>query len=120
MTIKDKEGNELFITNHAVFLNLKSSNKPLGRRLGTLAQDTLYTYRNKALHLHRISNSYGFNLKLLQLPRIKTIVLNVDNDKKYIIPKEVILDKGEILFFKQQGFEKQIFIKLSILEDYKK
>ena len=117
--MKDKYGNEIFLTIHAVYLLKHDCKTPLGDRLGTIGIDVLYTHRNKNKDFHRGSNSFGFNEKLLQLPRINKVVLNVDNTSKYIIPKEVILKEGKILFEQQKGYTKDIFLSMEIIKQYK-
>ena len=119
--MNENYNNELIISPSGVRLMLASEpDNLIGRKLGKLGGDSLYLYRDEVRHLHRKSNSYGFNLKLLQLPRIKKIILNEGNINKYVIPKEIILREGKILFFKQQGFEKQIFLSKNLIEKYKK
>ena len=43
-----------------------------------------------------------------------------DEFNRWTIPLQYILENGEFLFFKEQGFEKQIFISLNKIEQFKK
>ncbi len=71
-------------------------------------------------HLHRISNSYGFNYQLLDEAKKFDFVRIIAADAEYKIPRTEILSKGSFLFFKEQGFERQIFVKLEELNNFKR
>jgi hypothetical protein len=78
----------------------------------------LFLTRTKARHLHFKSNSYGFNYMLLSERITFDNVHLKDDDTEYMIPKEDLGTHGVFLFFKQQGFERQIFVTLEILKQY--
>ena len=110
--IQDEHGNKLYRRKDNIFLQLESEAFP--RKLGTIDEENqiIVMFRDSSKHLHRKSNSYGFNFQLLKTATVfKTIRLIVDGIH-YLIPLELIRKKGQFLFFKQQGFEKQIFLSL--------
>ncbi len=114
---EDNNGNILFFVNGIIYLRLKSEKRD--RNLGHI------DYTNKAIHMKRTqehvhykSMSYGFNYSLLQEANVcKHIYLSCPHGK-YKIPIKDIMSTGEFLFFKQQGFEKQIFMKINVLPQY--
>ena len=118
-TVQDDFGNEIFAENDKIYLNLKEDNRK--RLLGRLELDskTLYVKRNRERHLHYKSNSYGFNYLIIKNGTKFNKVVIADNIETFTIPKDDILEKGRFLFFKQQGFERQIFISLDDLQEYK-
>lgn len=90
------------------------------RKLGIVDKEsrTLFVNRERTKHLHRNSNSYGFNYMLLKEAQSFDFIMLKDEITTYKIPRQAVLDYGDFLHFKQQGFEKQIFVPLSILETY--
>lgn len=117
--IEDEYGNKVYIRGNDLYLQLENS---YPRKLGTLNRvtRTLNAHRKYGPHLYRMSNSFGFNLKLLETAEsFDTIHLTTDRDEIFKIPRAFILDNGHYLHFQQKGFEKQIFIKLEQLKQYK-
>ncbi len=74
--------------------------------------------RTRSKHLHSKSNSYGFNYLLINEAKTFDVVVLKDEITTYKIPKHIILKHGEFLFFKQRGFEKQIFVPLALLDTF--
>lgn len=123
-TISDPEGNFIRSYDHGdliqVFLKLRSESS--ARRLGYIrpAQRILELERNRSRHLHQKSNSYGLNYELIkQSTRFDTIRI-IDEFGVYDLPKDIALSNGKFLFFKQEGFERQLFIPLTLLTQYQK
>jgi len=92
------------------------------RNIGSI-KDGIYTItRMKRTHLFRKFNAYGFNSWMLHNVEIDTIVLRefdgVNMLRVYHIPVDVVKEKGKYLSFKDRGFETQVFLPLSIIEDY--
>lgn len=114
---QDKHGNKLYRTGKKVFLFVKSENR--SRRIGKVVNNIFNTRRNYERHLHYKTNSFGFNCALLELLRGKYIILKTNRKEAFKIPVNDIFDKGHYLHFASQGFEKQIFFKISELEKYK-
>jgi hypothetical protein len=110
--IQDEYGNKLYRRKDTIFLHLTSEQNP--RKLGIIDEENqvIVITRESSKHLHRLSNSYGFNLQLLKTATVfNSIRLIVDNIH-YLIPIKLIKEKGKFLFFKQQGFELQVFLSL--------
>lgn len=117
---QDDEGNELVVEKGKVKLRLASEN--FARNLGTIVGSTLHVERDSFRHLHHKSNSYGFNYNLLKLPLFRNVVVKVNGSDFYKVPKETIIEKGKIMFFKKTkagSFEVQIFFNRNDLERFK-
>jgi len=118
---KDEFGNELFFHGMKLMLYLKDAG--FQRVLGIFnpGDDTLYVQRTPAKHLLRKANAYGFNYEAVSVakPYDKVhLTLLGEESKRYLIPNTSIKEEGEILFFKQQGFEKQLFMSMDKLKKY--
>lgn len=116
--IKDKAGNILYRKGDVMLLDLLSEDRR--RRLGIIEGDVIIMRRDPKKHLLRVANSYGFCYELLatakKLKSIKLIIVGTNDF--YHIAIEDVLKYGDFLFFKTQGFEKQIFLTLEQLEKY--
>ena len=75
--------------------------------------------RNKVKHLFRKNNSYGFNEHLIKTGKTFDKIKLIDDGGTYVFPKSEILEKGKYLFFKEQGFEKQLFLPLEEINKFK-
>jgi hypothetical protein len=118
--IVDNEGNKIFLKDNNIYLKLVIEN--FNRLLGKLNKNTcsLHVYRNYDKHLHILTNSFGFNYALLHAAtKFNKIILETNKNEKFDIPVNYILSKGTFLFFKNKGFEKQIFCTLTELENFK-
>lgn len=119
----DENGNSLIVKRSGATLKLilVLVNQHGERHLGTIntTTRTLNVKRNRSKHLMQVVNGYGFNYMLLDTAKSFDRVRLVDEYAAYSIPREFILKHGSILNFKQQGFERQIFVSLEQLEAYK-
>ena len=117
--VEDKQGNRIIRRKSVMCLALKGA-KSL-REIGKIdfKTRTMSTYRSRVKHLHRQSNSYGFNHYLIKNTVTFDKVLLRDGYGKYLIPCDVILEEGYFLYFKQEGFELQIFLSLEVINRYK-
>ena len=116
--IPDADGNELRIVDRTILLKLASETKT--RRIGLInSKNQLYIKRKRIIHLHYKSDSYGFNHYIIDNAKKFSSVLLIDERGRYLIPNRVILDEGKFLYFKQEGFERQIFLSLDIINQYK-
>lgn len=113
------ESDQLMLV-RSIFLFLKADNK--SRHIGTLytKDRTLHITRNRSKHLFKKLNAYGFNEHIIRTAILFDSVFLKDEFSVFDIPKSVILEKGTYLDFKDNGFEKQIFLPLEIIEQYKK
>lgn len=95
------------------------------RRLGIIKDKILYVNRESEKHLHRKSNSYGFNYNLLKMSKnFDSVAISEDSEAMYVVPKETILTMGKVMYFKNSedgnSFEIQIFLNRDIIKTYKK
>jgi hypothetical protein len=124
--IRDSAGNAIVAHNDGNTITLRLriidiSGHVATRSLGVIEkQSRIFTVRRKrAVHLHRKSNSYGFNHYVLENAKTFDRVEIIDDAGTYIVPVDVMLTNGKILYFKQMGFERQIFVPLDIITKYK-
>lgn len=122
-TLTDDYANAIVAKNNGkrIIVSLKLSSETKHRRLGVvnLKQKTINIVRNRTKHLYRKLNSYGFNDTLLrQTTHFDTIRLR-DEFESWKIPLNFILEHGKYLHHLQQGFEKQRFISLPELAQFK-
>jgi hypothetical protein len=100
---------------------LKLGSEQRKRKLGYINKSTkcFHIKRNRFKHLHLKTNSYGFNEYILNnLTEADTIELE-DEQCRWKVPLQYIKDNSFYLYFKNQGFEKQKFVPLETLNNYK-
>lgn len=112
MRIADDQGNIISVLNNRIMLTLKKERR--ARLIGVIHDDEkfLYVKRNRNRHLHKKTNSYGYNDFVLRNTKRFNHILLQDVSGKYLIPVNEILTKGNYLFFKTEGFERQVFFPL--------
>jgi len=98
----------------SVILKLNTGKK---RTIGKLVKysDKVYFVikRDKSKHLLRKANSWGLNDSVVQaLSDDCHIILNEKGGSTYYIPVKSVKENGSYLWFKNQGFERQIFVEL--------
>ena len=113
--MKDEIGNRIIQKHDVIYLQLVNESFP--RKLGEFISDNIFKmYREYNSDLHINTNSFGFNLKLLNSKVFDYIELHTDKKEIFKIKVDNILKDGKILFYKQQGFEKQIFYPLNLIK----
>jgi hypothetical protein len=109
----------VYIKNGQGFVKLSSEQHP--RLLGRFdkSDQKIFIIRRKSRHIFVKTWSYGFNDYLLRNFGIQTIRL-IDEEKfVYTIPVGVILSEGHYLTFQEQGFERQIFLRIGRIQMFK-
>lgn len=116
---KDSSGNVLYRDGSTIKLKLKEhSTRTLGK-INT-ANKTFVVYRNSKKHILFKLNAYGFNYEMLSMSKqIENVVITTETQTFYIVPLSFILKEGEFLHFKKTGFERQIFINLDKIKQFK-
>jgi hypothetical protein len=114
----DNEGNGYSRKENAIYLHRKSTKYTT--KLGVLDEvnKTFHMERSRETHVLLIAKSYGFNYELLKKATKFNKVRLEDDCGVYLIPVKVLLQEGSFLHFKKKGFEKQIFVKLEVIERY--
>ena len=114
----DEFGNSVIVDEGVIYLRLAGKKRRL--KVGTISADRkLIVRRIRAKHLHRVSQSYGFNEYIMSnATKFEWVVLR-DDFGTYLIPLVFIVENGTFLYFKEQGFERQLFLSLDILEQFK-
>jgi hypothetical protein len=115
MTIKEKDdlGNYLLKEDNSIKLYLKKESKT--KIIGFYDEKTnIYRKNVKIKNIFQKTNSIGFCYKLLTLlPKNCRIIINIIESKtEYHINLKNAMLKGSFLFFKEKGFEKQLFVPL--------
>lgn len=121
----DENGNELrcykmLKARHMMELYLFVFREGKGRKLGIVNRinRTISIKRSRAKHLMQKNSSYGFNYMMLHDAKSFDHVILIDDFTTYKIPREFLLEHGVFLFFKEKGFERQIFVTLEKLEQF--
>ena len=121
--ICDSVGNKIIASNNGdrIKVLLKLNTELRSRLLGyvNIKSKSIKIIRKKELHLMHINNSYGFNHTLLSDAKTFDKILLKDELNAWNIPTQFILENGKFLFFKEQGFERQIFISLEQINQFK-
>jgi len=116
---RDMDGNTLKVTKTAksAIIKLYLSKEGRWRLLGTVdyASRTLKVRRKKDKHLHYKTGSYGFNYHILSHAKHFDHVEVTDEDGTYKHSVRYLLNEGTFLYFRENGFEKQLFVTLDKL-----
>ena len=119
----DEHENKIIATEKesTISIDLKLATENRKRRVGVVTKSTrvLNVIRKRYKHLHIKSDSYGFNHHILDISKKFDTVVFTDEVSRFKIPRKFILENGKFLFFLQQGFERQIFVSLTQLEQFK-
>lgn len=117
----DDHGNCISVTkrNGNGLVELKLVSERRFRKIGVIdySMRVLYIKRKRSKHLHYKSGSYGFNHYLLDNASSFTHVQIKDEQETFLVSVKDLLEKGNFLYFLQQGFERQIFVTLDNLRD---
>lgn len=84
------------------------------KMIGELHDSTFVTRRDSKKHLMRKWNAYGINAQIIDSSRVKTVVIQEDSNKRYIIDKDELKSKSR--FYKEDGNEPQYFISREDLQ----
>ena len=110
----DEKDGYLYIT-----LHLRNARK--GRAIGRvrLADRVLEMERKREKHLMRKGNAYGFNEYVLRQAKTFDKIELKDDYGTYLFSRQLVIDMGRYLHFKEEGFEKQLFLPLHIIMNHK-
>lgn len=116
---KDYHGNTVFVKGGKIRLRIKGTDRV--RTLFHIHKDLNYIAceRKPSKHLHRKSNSYGFNWDVLQKADIVENVLVREGKKNYLVPIQEIKNRGTFLWFSTKQCELQIFLSLDEIKKYR-
>ena len=121
--ICDSVGNKIIASNNGdrIKVLLKLNTELRSRLLGyvNIKSKSIKIIRKKEVHLLHKNNSYGFNHTLLADAKTFDKILLKDELNSWNIPTQFVLENGKFLFFKEQGFERQIFVSLDQINQFK-
>lgn len=104
-----------------LYITLHLKGKRAGRNIGRvrLADRVLEVSRKRDKHLMLKANAYGFNEYVLREAKRFDKIELTDEYGTYLFSRQLVLDMGKYLHFKEEGFEKQIFLSLNIITNHK-
>lgn len=110
----DSDGNKLRLRRDGVFLKL--ANEKRTRKIISFRQGAVINFVKKK-NLFQKGELVGFNYHALHMvldafPRMKDMLVRVGQQSYKVDPAE-ILDRELFLYFKNQGFERQVFFPLA-------
>ena len=120
----DKEGNYFLVKTpsaNIIVVNLFLASEKKSRELGMVLvkERVMRIRRTRAKHLLRKNQSYGFNEHLIKTAKkFDNIHLIEEDGSEYMFPRTLVLEKGSYLHFKSEGFEKQLFVPLSDINQF--
>jgi hypothetical protein len=121
--ITSKEGHRFEADERDGFLciTLHLKGKKAARNIGRvrLADRVLEVSRKREKHLMRKANAYGFNEYVLREAKKFDRIELTDEYGTYLFSRQLVLDMGRYLHFKEEGFEKQLFLSLNIISNHK-
>lgn len=113
---KDSLSNTWFKVEETVYLKLAREEK--NRTIGKVKGNTFFVKRVRERHLFRQNSSYGFNINIIEQLGVVNIELYEDSGV-FKFPVDVLRQFGDYLHFKDEGFERQLFLPLSIIDKYR-
>jgi len=118
----DKQGNYFIVEETPGYssIALKLATESHARTIGKIFHKERYLQikRIRSRHLFQKNLSYGFNEHLIKNATKFDNVLLIDDNGERLVPVSVIISSGSYLHFKQDGFERQLFVKLKKLDEY--
>lgn len=122
-SLPDKEGNffRTYQTDKLITIKLVLNVEKREREIGTvnIKERVLQIKRVRSKHLFNKNNSYGFNEFIIKNGTTFDNILLTDEHDNWMIPKSFIEENGKYLFFKELGFEKQLFISINEIDKFK-
>lgn len=121
-SFSDGQGNILTFKDQGlstrVEIYLKKENRT--RHIGDVnkKERCLYLSKDRSKHMLKVNSSYGFNWSLFKDygATLFDSVFLYDKVAAFRFDRQFVLDNGQPLFFKEEGFEKQLFVPIKTLE----
>lgn len=103
-----------------VFIHLESEGTRK-RKIGVVTKSTktISIFRTREEHLFRQGNAYGFNEYVIRNQTSFDKISLFDGVEYWKFTVDFLLKNGKYLMFKEQGFERQLFLSLEQLAPYK-
>jgi hypothetical protein len=105
----------IFKTTEAGKVLLYLPNETRGREIGWFENhgSSFHCVRIPEKHLLRKTRSYGFNYHFFKNASFRSVFIHFPSGETLTTSRLHILRHGKLLHFKEQGFEKQIFLSVS-------
>jgi len=117
--IDDSVGNKLIINGNRIMIKFAKERSAKLIGIINLENRFMFVRRTRSKHLFKKLNAYGFCYRVISEAKKFDNIKISDEYGTYLIPRKVMLEEGEFLHFKKQGFELQIFISIHLLNRYK-
>lgn len=116
MKIIDDNGNLLMVENTKVILRFKKES--FNREIGTFEDRVFSKSITKSNQIMKKGNAIGFNYQVIKSLEPQKFVIDIFGSK-YEISMDYFEANKYFLHFKQQGFEKQCFIAIDKIKEFK-
>ncbi len=114
MIINDDAGNSLSLEGEKIFLSTKKERRMIGELIDSKG---MRAYRKKVTrnHIFNQNDSWGICYAVLDFLEDEDVIalFYIAQKKCYSLTKAQVLEKGSFLWFKKEGFERQLFIPRS-------
>lgn len=108
---RDSDGNNWVVKGNEVLIKLVNEGKY--RFIGYLLDDSLIVFRDKAKHLMRKNNSYGFNYSVIEGLNIQRLTIYEPDSVVSFFIREW---NSKLLIEKVGDFERQLFVPYEVIE----
>ncbi len=115
----DRYGNKIYHRKNG-WLRMKLHNSGQQRVLGWLDEENRVLTINKAArHLHRPTQSYGFNSTILKWDKADIVKLTCPEGTFHIPVADVLAHGFVPKLFRARGYQHQIYLSLERIQNYK-
>lgn len=103
--------NELSMRGPKLMLKVNNASRDIGR-LEKLPDERIVYSKMLREHEHtfRKNNSWGLHYEIIKALEPESIIRINSDERDYFLTAKEALELGEFLWFKTQGFERQIFV----------
>lgn len=86
------------------------------RNIGKIENNVLHVRKSLRKHLHTKTNSFAFNQKLIDSGKFNIVNITIDKNYTVTIPVKIIKERGQIIDYKNSGYEPQYFVPFEYFE----
>ena len=86
------------------------------RHIGKIENNVLHVRKSLKKHLHVKTNSLALNQKLIDSGRFELVNITIDKNYAVTIPVKIIKERGQIIDYKNSGYEPQYFVPFEYFE----
>lgn len=86
------------------------------RNIGIIENNVLHVRKSLKKHLHVKTNSLALNQKLIDSGKFEFVNITIDKNYTVTIPVKIIKERGQIIDYKNSGYEPQYFVPFEYFE----